>query len=164
MKAEFVMAYLCLGSNLGDRKENIKKALNYLSQKLRVTMKSSIYDTEPVGNSEQPRFLNLVCQVKTMLSAVDLLVLVKGIERKMGRIPSRPNSPRPIDIDILFFGDQVINSPELIIPHPRLVQRAFVLVPLVEIDAAKVHPVNNKTAGALLKELKHGAQGVLRLE
>jgi 2-amino-4-hydroxy-6-hydroxymethyldihydropteridine diphosphokinase len=126
-------------------------------------MKSSIYDTEPVGNSEQPRFLNMVCQVKTMLNAADLLVLVKGIERKMGRIPSRPNSPRPIDIDILFFGNQVINNPELTIPHPRLVQRAFVLVPLVEIDATMVHPVNNKTAGELLKELKQGVQGVLRL-
>jgi 2-amino-4-hydroxy-6-hydroxymethyldihydropteridine diphosphokinase len=164
MNAELVIAYLCLGSNMGDRRENIYKALDYLSQKLRITAKSSVYDTEPVGNPEQPRFLNMVCQVKTMLKAADLLVLVKAIERKLGRIPGRPNSPRPIDIDILFYGDQVIENRELIIPHPRLTQRAFVLVPLAEMVPAMVHPVNKKTVGELLKELKRGVQGVLKLE
>jgi 2-amino-4-hydroxy-6-hydroxymethyldihydropteridine diphosphokinase len=164
MDAELVIAYLCLGSNLGDRRENINKALDYLSQKLRVTMKSSVYDTEPMGNPEQPRFLNMVCEVKTMLKAADLLVLVKAIEWKLGRRPGRPNSPRTIDLDILFFGDQVIESPELIIPHPRLTKRAFVLVPLAELVPKMVHPLNKKTVCELLKELKQGVQGVLKLE
>jgi 2-amino-4-hydroxy-6-hydroxymethyldihydropteridine diphosphokinase len=149
---------------MGDRKENIEKAMEYLSQKLRVTGKSSVYDTEPVGNPEQPHFLNMVCQLKTMLKAADLLVLAKGIERKLGRMPGRANSPRPIDIDILLYGDEVINTPDLTIPHPRLTQRAFVLVPLAEIAPALVHPVNKKTAKELLKELKQGVQGVLKLE
>jgi 2-amino-4-hydroxy-6-hydroxymethyldihydropteridine diphosphokinase len=149
---------------MGDRKENIEKAMEYLSQKLRVTGKSSVYDTEPVGNPEQPHFLNMVCQLKTMLKAADLLVLAKGIERKLGRMPGRANSPRPIDIDILLYGDEIINTPDLTIPHPRLTQRAFVLVPLAEIAPALVHPVNKKTVKGLLKELKQGVQGVLKLE
>ena len=164
MNVELVTAYLCLGSNIGDRRENIDKALEYISQKLRVTEKSSVYDTEPVGNPEQPRFLNMICQIKTMLKAADLLVLVKAIEQKLGRMPGRPNSPRPIDIDILFYGDEVIKTPELKIPHPRLVQRAFVLIPLAEIAPALIHPVSKKTVNELLKELKKGVQGVLKLE
>jgi len=164
VNVELVTVYLCLGSNMGDRKENIEKAMEYLSQKLRVTEKSSVYDTEPVGNPEQPHFLNMVCQLKTMLKAADLLVLAKGIERKLGRMPGRANSPRPIDIDILFYGDEILNTPDLTIPHPRLTQRAFVLVPLAEIAPALVHPVNKKTVKELLKELKQGVQGVLKLE
>jgi 2-amino-4-hydroxy-6-hydroxymethyldihydropteridine diphosphokinase len=117
-----------------------------------------------MGNPEQPRFLNMVCEVKTMLKAADLLVLVKAIEWKLGRRPGRPNSPRTIDLDILFFGDQVIKSPELIIPHPRLTKRAFVLVPLAELVPKMVHPLNKKTVCELLKELKQGVQGILKLE
>lgn len=164
MNIELVTAYLCLGSNMGDRRENIEKAMEYLSQKLRVTGKSSVYDTEPVGNPEQPRFLNIVCQIKTMLKAADLLVLAKAIERKLGRMPGRRNSPRPIDIDILFYGDEIVKTAELTIPHPRLIQRAFVLVPLAEIAPTLVHPEKNKTVNELLKELKKGVQGVLKLE
>ena len=164
MNVELVTAYLCLGSNMGDRKGNLDKAMEYLSQRLRITEKSSVYDTEPVGNPEQPRFLNMVCQVKAMLKAADLLVLAKAIERKLGRMPGRSNSPRPIDIDILFYGDEIVKTPELTIPHPRLAQRAFVLVPLAEIAPALVHPENKKTANELLKELKKGVQGVLKLE
>jgi len=164
MNIELVTAYLCLGSNMGDRRANLEKALEYLSQRLRVTLKSSIYDTEPVGNQQQPRFLNMVCQVKTMLKPQDLLVLAKAIERKQGRIPGRPNTPRPIDIDILFYGEEVVKTPELTIPHPRLAQRAFVLVPLAEIAPALIHPVAKKTVSELLKEVKHGVQGVMKLE
>ncbi len=164
MNIELVTVYLGIGSNLGDRKENIEKAIDFLAQKLRVTEKSSVYDTEPVDNREQPRFLNMVCQVKTMLKAADLLVLAKAIECKLGRMPGKRNSPRPIDIDILFYGDEVINTPELRIPHPRLTHRAFVLVPLVEIAPTLVHPVNRKSARELLKDLRHGVQGVLKLE
>ena len=164
MNVELITAYLGLGSNLGDRQENLDKALEYLSQRLRVAETSSVYDTEPVGNPEQPRFLNMVCQVKTMLKAEDLLVLAKGIERKMGRMPGKLNSPRPIDIDILFYGNEVIDTPELVIPHPKLIYRAFVLVPLAEIVPTLVHPINGKTVKELLKEVKKGVQGVLKLE
>lgn len=164
MNAELVTVYLGLGSNLGERHQNLEKAVEYLSQRLRVTRKSSVYDTEPMGNPEQPRFLNMVCQVKTMLKAEDLLVLAKAIERKLGRVPGKSSSPRPIDIDILFYGDQIIDTPELTIPHPRLNHRAFVLVPLAEIAPTLVHPVAKKTVTELLKELKQGVQGVLKLE
>ena len=163
MNIELVTVYLGIGSNMGDRKENIEKAIGYLSQKLRVTEKSSVYDTEPVGIREQPRFLNMVCQVKTMLKAADLLVLARAIENKLGRMPGKRNSPRPIDIDILFYGDEVINTSELRIPHPRLTHRAFVLVPLAEIAPTLVHPVNRKSVREMLKDLKHGVQGVLKL-
>ncbi len=164
MNSEAVTAYLSLGSNLGDRRENLDKALDYLSQRTRLVKVSSVYDTEAVGNAEQPRFLNLVCQLSTRLAPAELLMLAKGIERKLGRQPGKANAPRPIDIDILFFGDEVVNSSELVIPHPRLTERAFVLVPLVEIAPELVHPANGKTAKELLGELKKGLQGVLKLE
>ncbi len=159
-----VTVYLGLGSNLGERQENLDKVLDYLSQRLKITGVSSVYDTEPVGNPQQPRFLNMVCCVRTMLKPGELLILVKGIERKMGRQPGRPNSPRPIDIDILLYGSEVINSPDLVIPHPRLSRRAFVLVPLAELAPDLVHPQNNKSVKELLKEVKRGVQGVLKLE
>jgi 2-amino-4-hydroxy-6-hydroxymethyldihydropteridine diphosphokinase len=164
MNSELVTVYLGLGSNIEDRQENLNRALGYLAQRLRLTGKSSVYDTEPVGNPEQPRFLNMVCQVKTMLKPEDLLVLAKGIERKMGRIPGNRNAPRTIDIDILFYGDEVIKTPELTIPHPRLPERAFVLVPMAEISPTLVHPVNKKSISELLREVKKGIQGVLKLE
>ena len=124
---------------------------------------SSVYDTEPVGDVNQPRFLNQVCQVYTTLAPMALLSLVKGIERKLGRVPGNPNSPRPIDIDILFYGDQIIETPELIIPHPRLTERAFVLIPLAEIAPALVHPVNGKTIKELMREVTE-VQGVFKWE
>ncbi len=157
-----VTAYLGLGSNLGNRQGNLDKALDFLVQRLQVKKVSSIYDTEPVGNINQPRFLNLVCQVSTGLEPTALLTLVKGIESKLGRLPHTSNAPRPIDIDILFYGDQVIETPELVVPHPRLAERAFVLVPLVEITPDLVHPVSGKTVEELVRELRQGVQGVFK--
>ena len=164
MELEPVTAYLGLGSNLGDRHENLDKAIDYLSQRLKVSQVSSVYDTEPMGNPEQPRFLNMVCQVYTRLAPHELLLLAKGIECKLGRVPGKPNAPRPIDIDILLYGQQVIKTPDLVIPHPRLTRRAFVLIPLAEIAPELVHPVNKKAIKELLKELKRGVQDVLKLE
>lgn len=162
MGTESAVVYLGLGSNLGERQDNLDKALEFLSQRLRVLKVSSVYDTEPIGNIEQPRFLNLVCQVSTTLAPPELLALVKGIESRLGRVPGKPNSPRPIDIDILFYGDQVIKTRELVIPHPRLAERAFVLIPLKEIAPGLVHPVSGKTVEEMLEGVS-GRQGVLKL-
>ena len=145
--------YLSLGSNIGNREKNLKNALGFLSERTQLEKLSSVYDTAPVGNENQPRFLNVVCQVSTTLQPEMLLAMVKNIESKLGRLPKTHNLPRPIDIDILFYGNHVISTPDLVIPHPRLHERAFVLIPLIEIAPDLVHPVNKHTVKALLKSV-----------
>ena len=147
-------AYLGLGSNMGDREQNLAQALGLLSQKMLVEQLSSIYETEPVGCKEQPHFLNAVCRISTDLSPDELLNLAKEIESRMGRLPSFPNAPRPIDIDILFYGEEMIQSQNLTIPHPRLAERAFVLVPLAEIAHDLVYPGSGKSIGELASSLQ----------
>lgn len=164
MSFEPVAVYLGLGSNMGDRKPNLDEGLELLSQRLQLGRVSSTYDTAPVGNRQQPRFLNLVCQVYTRLAPMELLTLVKGIESKLGRTAGERNAPRPLDMDILFYGDQIIESPKLVIPHPRLQERDFVLVPLAEIAPELVHPVSGKTIRELLQGLEEGTQGMFKLE
>lgn len=158
-----VSVYLSLGSNIGERQENLLKAVDYISQRMRVEKKSSIYDTAPLENPNQNRFLNMTCQVTTTIPAATLLSLFKGIENKMGRVPGPPNGPRPIDIDILLYGDDIINTPDLKVPHPRMLERAFVLVPLVEIAPDIVHPVQKRTIKELLTIVQSkGIQDIMK--
>jgi 2-amino-4-hydroxy-6-hydroxymethyldihydropteridine diphosphokinase len=156
-----VTVYLGLGSNLGSREDSLKKALELISHRLRLGKVSSIYDTRPVGDEKQPRFLNMACEVSTMLPPASLLALLQGFELKLGRMPARVTSPRPIDIDILLYGDAAVESPGLIVPHPRLAEREFVLTPLAEIAPDVVHPVLGKTAVELLAAVA-GKQDVIK--
>ena len=159
---ETVKVYLSLGSNLGNRQENLDRALKLLSERMRVGKVSSIYDTEAVGPITQPRFLNLACEVFTRLTPEGLLALVKGIEQKMGRY-SRSGEPRIIDIDIVLYGDQVVDTRDIVIPHPKMHERSFVLIPLAEIAPDAVHPTLKKTVKELNKAVKE-VQGVMKLE
>jgi 2-amino-4-hydroxy-6-hydroxymethyldihydropteridine diphosphokinase len=159
---DLVTVYLGLGSNLGNRQENLDQALKLLSQRMQVGKVSSIYDTEPVGNTSQPRFLNLVCEVRTRLTPEGLLTMVKGLESKMGR-HSRTGEPRIIDVDILLYGDTVMKTKELEIPHPRMAERQFVLVPLAEIAPEAIHPGTKKTIREMNTAVKE-VQGVMKFD
>ena len=154
--------YLGLGSNLGNRQDNLDMALKLLGQRMRIGKVSSIYDTEPLGNTSQPRFLNIASQVYTRLSPEGLLTLAKGIENKMGR-HGRSGEPRPIDIDILLYGDTVMETPTLTIPHPKMGERSFVLVPLAEIAPDAAHPVTKQTVREMGEAVKE-KQGVFKWE
>jgi 2-amino-4-hydroxy-6-hydroxymethyldihydropteridine diphosphokinase len=159
MNSPAITVYLGLGSNLGERGLHLSQAMDFLSERIKIEKKSPIYDTAPVGNPNQPRFLNMVIRVSTRLPANALLFMAKGIEAKLGRVPV--DTPRPIDIDILFYGDQIINNPpQLIVPHPRLAERAFVLVPMADIAPDLLHPVKKKTIKQLLAEVE-GKEGVI---
>jgi len=154
------IAYLCLGSNLEAREANLRQALTLLFTKVTLEDVSSIYETEPVGYKDQPLFLNLVCRITTNLSPEELLCLVKDIETKMGRLPSKQrNSPRLIDIDILFYNDKIMETQDLTIPHPHLQDRAFVLIPLVEIAPDLIHHKLDKSIVQLANDVK-GQKGV----
>ncbi len=159
---EPVTVYLSLGSNLGNRQANLDRALVLLAQRMRLGKISPVYETEPLGNTDQPRFLNLACQVFTHLKPQGLLTLVKGIEEKMGR-RGKSGEARPIDVDIILYGDSVVETPELTIPHPRMAERAFVLEPLAEIAPNAVHPVTGQKIKAMRKAIKE-KQGVFKLE
>ncbi len=137
--------YLALGSNLGDRLANLKQAIAALPPQMEVKAKSSVYETPPWGYEDQPKFLNQVIKAKTYLDPEPLLKHLKRLEVALGRQESFPNGPRLIDMDILFYDDLVLNSPALVIPHPRLHERGFVLLPLMEIAPDLIHPVNKKS-------------------
>ena len=156
VKSNPVKVYLALGSNLGERQRNLSRALELLSPQVHIERVSSLYETDPVGYLDQPRFLNAVLRGTTTLSPHDLLAQAKEVEKELGREPGFPNGPRPIDIDILFYNKKIISSPELTIPHPRLEERAFVLIPLAEIAPNIAHPVT----GRRVREMLKGAGGL----
>lgn len=145
--------YLALGTNMGNRKMNLKQAIILLSEKVNIEKISAIYESDPVGYTEQPLFLNLVLRGGTSLKPKDLLKFAKQIESELGRKPSFPNAPRPIDIDILFYDNKAMNSAELTIPHPAITVRSFVLVPLSEISPDLIHPGNKRSIKHLVKDL-----------
>jgi len=149
-----VTAYIGLGSNMGDKKGTCLKALDLLGRAGRVKKVSSFYCTEPVGYREQEDFVNAVAELETDTSPEALLAECHSIEDALGRSRELRWGPRTIDLDILLYGDRVISEPTIIIPHPRLAIRRFVLVPLCEIAPQAVHPVFKKTVGHLLHELK----------
>lgn len=145
--------YLSLGSNIGDRAENIARAIAALAEHgLHFTRQSSLYETEPVELREQEWFLNCVVEAQTDRAPREAMAALLAIERSLGRERTIPKGPRIIDIDILLFGDAVVKEPQLEIPHPRMAARRFVLVPLVEIAPDAWHPVLRKSITDLLRE------------
>ena len=149
--------FVGLGSNLGEREAMIRLALDDLVRLPSTTLvrASSLYDTEPVGETEQPSFLNAVAQLETELSARQLLWNLLLIERRLGRVRTRRWGPRVIDLDLLLLGGEVLDEPGLTVPHPELIRRSFVLVPLVELDPLVVHPVTGETLLAHLSRLNN---------
>jgi 2-amino-4-hydroxy-6-hydroxymethyldihydropteridine diphosphokinase len=148
--------YLSLGSNVGDRGDHLREAITRLESAGHVVSVSSFYETEPVEVTNQPWFLNCAIEIETTKMPKQLMAAVLAIEQEMGRQRTRNKGPRTIDIDILLFGDTVVDSPELTIPHPAMHERRFVLEPLAEIAPETRHPVFKKTIREMLDTLPMG--------
>jgi len=158
-----VEAIIALGSNLGDRRDNLLRAIDALGRETKLLDVSSVYETEPMYNEDQGPFLNCVIAVETTIRPVALLASLKALEEKMGRERTGQRyGPRIIDLDILYYGDEVVSEPSLEIPHPRIAERAFVLVPLKEIRPALVNPVSTETVTEMLGRLKTDKRVVKR--
>ena len=147
-------AAIALGSNLGDPEANLRTAIKHIRSLGKVTAISSFHKTAPVGYLDQPQFLNAAILLQTELPSVDLMHALLNIEKKMGRdrATAIPKGPRLIDLDLLLYGEDVLNSQELVLPHPSMHERAFVLAPLVEIAAEMRHPLKKRTIKNLLDE------------
>jgi 2-amino-4-hydroxy-6-hydroxymethyldihydropteridine diphosphokinase len=145
--------YLLLGSNMGNSTELLSNAIEQIENKIGpLLLQSNLYATAAWGNTSQPDFLNQVIKIATNLQAAETLETILSIEKKMGRIRTVKNAPRIIDIDILFFNNEIINQSDLIVPHPEIQNRRFVLTPLYEIAPQMIHPVLNKTIEQLLSQ------------
>jgi 2-amino-4-hydroxy-6-hydroxymethyldihydropteridine diphosphokinase len=153
-----VVAFLGLGSNLGDRLANLQSAVDALQTEpgLRVTASSRVWETTPVGGPPQPDYLNAVIRVEADLSARDLLDAARRVEARLGRVRKERWGARTIDVDILLYDDEEIDEPDLIVPHPRLAERAFVVLPLLELE-----PDPSMPDGTRLKETRIDTSGVV---
>lgn len=146
--------FIGIGSNIGERIENCRTALSEISKFGQIVKVSSAYETEPVGKTDQPDFINCAAEVETTLSPLELLARLKSIEDKLGRVREEEGGPRTIDLDILFYDDLVIDTEELQIPHLSTHVRRFVLDPLCEIEPGLIHPGFNTSVSELLNSLK----------
>ena len=156
------IVYLSLGSNLGDRDRNLRDAIRALEGVGRVQAVSSFYETEPVDFADQAWFLNCAVAIESALSPERMMAELLCLERKLGRERTHGKGPRTIDIDILLFGERIVDGPDLKVPHPAMHRRRFVLAPLADIAAEARHPAMNRTVQQLLAELPEG-QVVRRL-
>jgi 2-amino-4-hydroxy-6-hydroxymethyldihydropteridine diphosphokinase len=147
------IVYIALGSNLGNRLANLNSAIDNFSPQMKVVKKSNVYETPPWGFTDQPAFLNQVVKAETYMQPEPLLHHLKRLEVALGRVPGFQNGPRSIDLDILFFDDMILDSPALKVPHPRMHERAFVLVPLVDLEPDLIHPALNESVSVLLRKV-----------
>jgi 2-amino-4-hydroxy-6-hydroxymethyldihydropteridine diphosphokinase len=145
---------IALGSNLGDRERILREGIAALGDHLRHLCVSTFHETDPVGVGNQPRFLNAAAIGDTTLSARHLLGALQDIEQRLGRERPYPGAPRTLDLDLILYGDLIVNEPDLVVPHPRFRERAFVLVPLAEIAPDWTDPVTRRTVGELLASLR----------
>jgi len=145
--------FLGIGTNIGSRSDNMQAALGRLSAQVYITSVSPVYETQPMYVYDQPSFLNMAVRGDTDLTPYQLLAFTKGIERKLGRKPSTRFGPRLIDIDILLYGSETMQSPDLFIPHPGMQERAFVLRPLADIAPTWVHHISGLTISEMLDAL-----------
>lgn len=152
--------YIALGTNLGDRLANLREAIESMPPDVKVVDESHIYETPPWGYEDQPAFLNMAVKAETGMQPESLLRYLKQLEIELGREQNFRWGPRLIDLDILFYDDRIIDSPPLVIPHPRLHERAFVLVPLADVAPEHVHPLLGKSIRDLLREID--TQGIER--
>jgi 2-amino-4-hydroxy-6-hydroxymethyldihydropteridine diphosphokinase len=158
------IVYLGLGSNLGDRALNLRRALDALRADFAVDAVSPCYETEPAYVLDQPRFYNLACRGTTTLAPLDTLHALKRLETQLGRAPGARFGPRVIDVDLLFYDDVILDTPELTLPHPRLAERPFVLTPLADIAPDFVHPALHLTIAQLRDRLGDTSKSIWRAE
>jgi 2-amino-4-hydroxy-6-hydroxymethyldihydropteridine diphosphokinase len=149
-----VAIYIALGANLGDRRANLAEALRRLEPEVHVEAVSALYESPPQPPAPPPAYLNAVCRVTTELAPRALLRHIKRIEREMGRKSARRWAPRPIDLDIVLYDDRIVGERDLIVPHPRLAERAFVLQPLLDLDPELRQPLTGERLADVLAQLQ----------